>query len=627
MSFFPAPPVFSRISSWGRAVVAFACLVLPVASLVLCAFMWWQYGVNLPVFDDWRAYLTNEVQSLAPSYLFRGVNDTLAPVGFALDALAQRFLHGNAVTYQLLSMLFVLGGLLVLQWRLLRWALQDYQQVAFCFVFTLLMLQPDTYWGSQYLAYHQALPLVFLLWALLLALDTKTVGIMRALCMLSLGLLAGFSYLSGAVASLVMGASMLMLTTRVANSCSPGLRTGGWALALAGIVTVIAQAFFGLGANVGTDQGFERRIALPTQPEFWFFLLGKIGRSLLLPLEYPLLSLALVLAVSATTAACVVFLISRLNRHMSTPTAMQRTSLVFCVLFCVVFAYLLIVTAGRTRLRTQDIASYLQIFEFGFARFHFFWLTLLWPWLAAVLLIIWQRMRAPTGIKQLDWVVPLVGVWLMASGGVFQHQTYFKHIQDMRQTDLQCLRAQVPRGEGIRCPSVLPSWFGSEVPDLSRAFWHAGNLGSTFVKQFPVLPIALGSTDPAPWLQATFAATTGDTLLRTARPTDMARCVTLDVVIAQLPPPADAPILVFHRMAPESEVEVARPEIRADAAPTELVYRVHSDSGFADDLRLQRTDPAVPAQILAEVRCRLFIDDLHQGPKKLPYVMVPAYLQ
>ena len=92
--------------------------------------------------------------------LFQPINYTLSPVGLALDALAQRFLDGNSVAYQLFSMVIVLGALLWLQWRLLLRALADRGLAALCFSLALLMVQPGSYCGLEHLAYPHALPLV-----------------------------------------------------------------------------------------------------------------------------------------------------------------------------------------------------------------------------------------------------------------------------------------------------------------------------------------------------------------------------------------------------------------------------------------------------------------------------------
>ncbi len=194
---------------------------LPVLSLALAALAWLRYGIDLPWFDDWRGYAAGTIDSLELDYLFQPMNDTMSPVGLALDALAQRFLDGNSVAYQFLSMVTVLGSLLVLQWKLLSRVMDSRLQVAVCFLFTILMLQPDSYWGLENLAYYQALPLVFILCAMLLMSGPVPGSGWRGPAAGLLGLLAGFAYISGAFGAFAVGVTSLLLARRFHSGTGP----------------------------------------------------------------------------------------------------------------------------------------------------------------------------------------------------------------------------------------------------------------------------------------------------------------------------------------------------------------------------------------------------------------------
>ena len=176
-------------------------IALPVVMLLFHLLLWLRYGTDLPFYDDWTGYVSGDIDSLRWSKLTRATNNTMSPVGYVLDALAQRGLGGNAIAYQFLSMLTVLGGLLWLQWRLLCWVLDSPTARAAAFALCVFMLQPGTYWGEQNLAYHQALPLLFLLLALDVTFVSGLRGRILGLLSCVLGLLAGFSYISGAVAA------------------------------------------------------------------------------------------------------------------------------------------------------------------------------------------------------------------------------------------------------------------------------------------------------------------------------------------------------------------------------------------------------------------------------------------
>ena len=141
-------------------------VAVPLLTLAYMAITILYLAVDIPAWDDWRQYQQGKAGAFDLAYLFRPANDTLYPVGKMLDSAAVQALAGNAVAYKFLSMTAVLGSLLWLQWRLLRSALNDRFLVACCFAATMFMLCPDTYWDFQYMAFHQAVPLVCILTSL-----------------------------------------------------------------------------------------------------------------------------------------------------------------------------------------------------------------------------------------------------------------------------------------------------------------------------------------------------------------------------------------------------------------------------------------------------------------------------
>ena len=186
----------------------------------------------MPFWDDWRQYADDELGSLTLSYLFTPINDTLFPVGQLLDSLAFRLFGAHAVAYQLLSLVAVMGSILWLIWQLLQqMALPPLvRAVAFCF--TLPMLQPDSYWGLQNLAYHQALPLIAVLAVVYLA-QRHVVTWSSYVAVGLLGFFAGLSYISGAFA---------MVALSVVLFCyGGGSRRLAWALALPALLCTLAQ--------------------------------------------------------------------------------------------------------------------------------------------------------------------------------------------------------------------------------------------------------------------------------------------------------------------------------------------------------------------------------------------------
>lgn len=67
-------------------------MALPWLMLVANVLAWLRWGTDLPFFDDWRAYDERNALSLDPKRLFEAINNTISPIGLALDVFAQRWL-------------------------------------------------------------------------------------------------------------------------------------------------------------------------------------------------------------------------------------------------------------------------------------------------------------------------------------------------------------------------------------------------------------------------------------------------------------------------------------------------------------------------------------------------------
>lgn len=367
-------------------------VLIPVSSLMLGALAWLKYGIDIPWFDDWRGYMDGNIHSLSPVYLFRAVNDTLAPVGFALDALAQRYLNGNSIAYQLISMLCVLGGIAWLQWVLLMRSLGDKLQASICFFFTIFMMQPDSYWGWENLAYHQALPLIFILTAIYLIIFSEYSLKFIGPLIFTSGIFAGFTYISGAVGVLVcsivlIGLSVIFFQDKFENIL---IKKSLWFFS-AGILSVLAQIYFALMKSVGTHAGIP--LALPSEADFWFFYMGKIGRSLLLPPQWGWISFVITLAICFIALAIAIILLLRLKKKSEITLQEKRFSMIYISLGIVIAVYLAIVSAGRANYRPAEVIDFFEIYSYGFYRFHYFWVTLFWPWVMAGAIMLFRNKK------------------------------------------------------------------------------------------------------------------------------------------------------------------------------------------------------------------------------------------
>jgi hypothetical protein len=600
---------------------------LPLLSLAINAIAWLRYGLDLPFFDDWRGYLHGNIRSLKLTYLFKAVNDTLYPVGLALDALAQRFLGGNSVTYQFLTMVAVLGGLLALQWRLLSLAVEDKWIVPIGFVSTLLMLQPASYWGRENMAYHQALPLLFLLGALVLTLSAKSRDRWRLPTIFALGLLAGLTYISGAFAMLVAGLVLVGLGLRGVHieDRSIQLRSGA-AMAISGGLMVLAQVAFAILPNHGATHLHHVAMAFPHQSEFWYFFFGKVARALLLPRHMPILSAVAVVAVFLMAVGiCSVYFRQSRRRERPEGGQLQRVATVYIALAAAIFVYLLMISAGRTNFRQPEVQGATAIFQYGFERFHFFWVTILWPWLVAFLLVM-TKGNDPVRQRRLKTFASSLALmfvaYVVAAGGmghVRQHRDESAH----RLPTVNCLLTQLQRGGAIFCPEF-------NMPDLTPAYVYARKIKASFVRHFPILPQAIDSDDPPPWFRWTRDAERvelknversksqalplraeydAQVVIRIGKPEEMARCTLLDVDVLLLAEQADGAKFLYRSLGAlgYSEAQSARlPYVASDKKGQRLSFQFESLVGFEDELRL---DPSSKEQRFdvseLVVRCRL----------------------
>lgn len=473
-----------------------AFVTLPAFSLALMALAWLRFGLDLPFRDDWREYASGKIASLDLAHLFRSDNDTLSVTTRVFDALAQRFLDGNSIAYQLLSMLAVLGILLILQWKLLSHVLQNRLLAACAFASTLLMLQPGSYWGLQNMAYIQAVPVACLLGLLYVAFVVGGRPTLRGAAAFVIAGFSGITYISGALSMLAMTVLLAAAALRY-RELRPVLAIPAASALTAASITSALQLHVIVAVQHGQTHRADAPWALPVDADFWFYALGKVGRSLMLPLSTPTISMltaALMLVASLAVAALLFF---RPGAHAAIPDLAQRRRTAGLILLCLlgaIGAYLAMVAAGRANLRPARIDSAIEIFEFGYQRFHFFWVTVLWPWLLASLMLLSGpgRGRNP---HVLGWCIVALAISLfLIHQGAMGHASTFRRIATERTaTDLACLQRSLSQGDGLVCPTLAP--YG----DLSNAYRYAVRTGASFVRYVPPLLLATNPNIRTPY--------------------------------------------------------------------------------------------------------------------------------
>jgi hypothetical protein len=472
-----------------RNIVAFFLIAIPIFSLALNALSWLRFGLDLPCLDDWEEYYHQSATSMAFGHLFAPGNDTLYPVGRALDVLAQRLLNGNSVAYQLISMVGVLGCLLFLQWKLLSLTIEDSLSRASAFGLSVFMMCPYTYWGWQNCAYHQALPTVCILAILCILIIPAQRHVAGIVSVGVAGLISGLSYISGAISILAIAIGVLCLVILNPNLREPVFIRRGLTLLVVGTVTTAVQLATIVFHQGGNLHRADAHWVMPYDGDYWMFMLGKIGRAL--SLQDFSTSVSFFVALLVALALVVVFVLGFLTliRAQSANTPKLKLALVYYLLFIVVFVYLNAISAGRAGLRPDDVITPYEVFRFGFAnRYHFFWITLLFPWLAAAVYSLvseFGRFQIPVSPA----AISLLCMGLGYQGGVFGHASDYRGISARRSSDIECLQQKIADRGSIDCRSVFPA-------NLSTAFVYARSIGSSFTRYLPIRDYSEGDKSP-----------------------------------------------------------------------------------------------------------------------------------
>ena len=452
-------------------------VAVPLLTLAYMALTILYLGVDIPAWDDWRQYRLGKAGAFDLAYLFKPANDTLYPVGKALDSLAVHELDGNAVAYKFLSMITVLGSLLWLQWKLLRRVMNDRFLAACCFAVTMFMLGPDSYWDFQYMAFHQAIPLVCLLASLFVTVGVHIKAGWKMGLLLVFGLIAGLSYISGAVAMSATAATLLFLGWRSSEYRREFLQAGV-ALGLAGFITSCFQAWVILIAQGGSTHRPDAPWATPLSIDFWMYALGKVARSLQLP-KHPVEVSFVIAALSVVALAWAAYMAWR--RIESAPPSdaseLQRASITLCLIASTA-AYLAIVSAGRALFQQGPPVGFFDTFLLGFPRFHFFWICILWPWLMAACLVELGRRVSGITIRLVgSAAATLVFVWVAFAGGL-DYRASIEATGLRLQRGMQCLQESLLTSATIQCRDLHPG-------DITAAYDYAVITGASFVRNAP----------------------------------------------------------------------------------------------------------------------------------------------
>jgi hypothetical protein len=596
-----------RIERFCKRIFILLLVGLPIISTVFNLVSWLRYGVDLPYLDDIRPYYQKTAGSLNLHDLFTFSNDTLYPVGMALDSLAFRWLSGNSIAYQAVSMTLVLGGILFVLWKLLDYCLEDKLLCAAAFSSSLLMLQPASYWGLQNMAYHQVLPLLMILSASLVSvsrLGTKSKCLIGAI----LAATSGLTYISGAFAFLAFSMAMIIRELVLVKK-SPQIIVMAISMLVPSVITSLAQGWV-IVAQHGVHRA-DTQMAYPWDADFWLFTLAKVGRSLYLGDMFPHLSLIL-----SSIGLVLLFLIPALclmlSRKCGSYSALGRVSSIAVPIFSAILVYLVLVAAGRANFHPAGITSGIELFKFSFGRFHFFWVCVAWPLVIAFVFAL---------IEKTDKVFPVTLVVVMCFGSVAlffgtkitAHDEYYKQTYDMRVANLACLNKGNEGGVAFQCPGVYPG------KDMQAILRYANFMDASFAGLASVSQVAFGApgaiyemtADGFDLQNLQMNGSTGEMIsgtdpmiiLNQAKLGALSSCQLLQVRV-RLEAKIDDLAQLFYIPTGESLSEANSSVKPVSVGVNDLKFQIASKKGFFGYLRF---DPVMAPQNIAvrniEVRC------------------------
>lgn len=601
-----------------NGVVAILLVALPIISFAINILSWLRFGIDLPFLDDMRQYASNDAGRMDWDYITYPANDTLYPVGLIFDAIAFKFLDGNSVAYQAISMVVVLGGILLLQWKLLKVCTSRKTIRALAFATTIFMLQPDSYWGWQNMAFHQAVPLLCSLWIVYLVLSKQDYRISGPLIFVLAGI-SGFTYTSGAFANLSILAGLIIFSFALDPAKSSRIRFCAKTMAIPTVLSVAAQLWVLIWVQHGTHRP-DAPMAYPWESDFWYFMLGKVGRALMLPTQMPELSMSVSIAVFILSSLLGVLALLEAKKNDS-GTKIWNASVVYLCVFGVVALYLCIIAAGRTNLRPDSIVLPTDIFIYGYGRFHF-WAGILWPWIIALLMERMVRRNPSEATRpEIPFISLFVLLTLIFNSKIMDHTDFYRETKKIRLGILSCLSKGLSRGVPFECADLHPGL------NMLNVFYKSLDAGASYTDLVTITPIPLWSNNPPPIFRITdseesvvyhnatvtnkgmngvvLSTAVDPMMVITARDSSYFKyCTVLQVSGSyHLDSPNFAQLFYLPTGAKSFSEEYAEGH-QLPAGDGEFAIKIHSKTGFENILRFDPVISSVPITLRQfEVRC------------------------
>lgn len=426
-------------------------------------------GPWLPLWDDWRYVYPGRFSLIEgpPQWLGAAGNDTYFLTGQLVDWLALRVSGGSFLPIRLVA-LALLGVFLVFA---ARFALMLPRRQALLALLALaFVLGADGYWTLQAIAYHQFLPVLFLMIALLVMQGqwqrpeppSATALVAVAAC----ALLAGLAYISGALLFVVFAAG-----TAVALGGSlrgDGLRRHLPLLVLfaTALLATLVQVWLVTQAQGSLlERNHATETVLPDDWRFWAFQIGLVARAFGLRATQPVAEIGVYVLVLLAGLALLV-------RAWRSQGSERRLAALAVGMVAAALVYSCVVATARSGFAGPEV-PWDQVVAMAKARFHFWWLAALLPVPLAMAfgMLPGYRRWSPVVVPLLAAVLVVSKVLVMAGT---DRDTYLRAGQQEAQ-GIACVRADHDRPGPLQCDGFYPIDIRAAMEAARRQdlrLWH-----------------------------------------------------------------------------------------------------------------------------------------------------------
>lgn len=459
-------------SSNVRIIITRLLILIPFILLIFNGLVWLRWGIDVPYWDDWRT-IEQDLGSFILSDLFLPANDTISPVGKFFESIFAMYMSYNIIAHQLITMIFLLGTILLSSYYIfdkshLLWGLS--------FVLFIFILQPGAYWGLQTIAYHQAIPIAAILASLAVTISGRFSSILHTVIIAALGIISGFAYTSGAFAVLAAAIVSWICAARSDPAASRRLWQACIGYTIAAVITVPAQLWVILVYQHGAIHIATVPWTLPWDWEFWAFMFGIMARSVRFPFlpSWPLITLSAGIAVFAAILFAAFLALKTILSFNEEQPGERRSAYVLLCLVGAVGLYVFMVVVSRASLGGSPTNTWIDYLARGGIRFHFFWVSVLIPFVAAML----SRKLIPQTYQTTPvlLIVGAITILYACLAGVFTSNSYFKSVADTTQRPgIACIQRKLSSKDPVICDTLYPG-------DMSNAIMRARAMDLSFTR-------------------------------------------------------------------------------------------------------------------------------------------------